>query len=65
MKNTTYCYKANNNTEIIDNSYMAELRLEEMDYLEERYKRQRKAQKTKHNTLTRVIKAIQIMREME
>lgn len=65
MQNTMYCYKANNNVEIIDNSYMAELRIEEMDYLEERQKRQRKMQKKKYNTLTRVVKAIQIMKEME
>lgn len=65
MQNTMYCYKANNNVEIIDDTYMAELRIDEMNYLEERRRRQRKMQKKKYNTLTRIVKAIQIMKEME
>lgn len=65
MQNTMYCYKANNNVEIVDDTYMAELRIDEMDYLEERKRRQRKMQKKKCNTLTRVVKAIQLMKEME
>lgn len=65
MQNTMYCYKANNNVEIIDDTYMAELRIDEMDYLEERRRRQRKMQKTKRNSLTKIIKALQLMKEME
>ena len=65
MQNTMYCYKANNNVEIIDDTYMAELRIDEMNYLEERRRRQRKMQKTKRNSLTKIIKALQLMKEME
>ena len=44
----TYIFKAYNGVGIIDNTPEAELRLSAMEYIEERYKRERKRKQRKN-----------------
>ena len=44
----TYIFKAYNGMEVIDNTPEAELRLSAMEYIEERYKRERKRNQRKN-----------------